>query len=241
MTPPNNTAPDNIKNLPVLWSFRRCPYAMRARLAIKISGVAVHLREIILRDKPAAFINDSPSATVPALRLCDAQTGKSLVIDESIDIMHWALAQNDPDNWRAPLNRNPEDAKAFLNDLDGGFKNNLDRYKYANRFGDNLGDNLGESEEQAIAHRQKGAIFLQNIDDRLRHAPHLSGEGAGFLDFAALPFIRQFRNTDTGWFDAQDWPYLKPWLGHFMTSPLFASIMEKYKPWPESGGQGIIF
>ncbi len=227
------TPPDNTKNLPVLWSFRRCPYAMRARLAIKISGVAVHLREIILRDKPAAFINDSPSATVPALKLCDAQTGKNLVIDESIDIMHWALAQNDPDDWRAPLNRTPEDAKTFLINLDGGFKTNLDRYKYASRF--------GESEEQAIAHRQKGAKFLQNIDDRLRHAPHLSGDKAGFLDFAALPFIRQFRNTDTYWFDAQDWPHLKPWLERFINSPLFASIMEKYKPWQENEEKDIIF
>ncbi len=226
----NDTESDT-KNLPILWSFRRCPYAMRARLAIKISGVAVHLREIILRDKPDAFISDSPSATVPALKLCD-----SSVIDESIDIMYWALAQNDPDGWCAPLSRSPEEAKAFLSNLDGGFKASLDRYKYANRFGGNIQD----GEEQALAHRQKGAVFLQDIDDRLRHAPHLSGDRGGFLDFAALPFIRQFRNTDADWFDAQDWPHLHPWLGHFMTSPLFASIMEKYQPW-QSGEGGIIF
>ena len=212
--------------LPILWSFRRCPYAMRARLAIQSSGVAVHLREILLRDKPPAFIADSAKATVPVLRLPHGE-----VIDESLDVMHWALAQNDPEDWRRVLDDDPNFAKAYLAELDGAFKTALDRYKYASRY-----DN---GTEEALSHRAIGVDFLERIDQRLSRQPYLSGEKAGFLDFASLPFIRQFRIADPEWFDQQDWPRLHPWLQDFLESSRFAGVMKKYKPWAETGGDGL--
>jgi glutathione S-transferase len=212
--------------LPILWSFRRCPYAMRARLAIQSSGVAVHLREILLRDKPPAFIADSAKATVPVLRLPHGE-----VIDESLDVMHWALDQNDPEEWRRVLDDDPNFAKAYLAELDGSFKATLDRYKYSSRY-----DN---GTEEALSHRTIGVNFLERIDQRLSQQSYLSGKKAGFLDFASLPFIRQFRIADPEWFDQQDWPYLHPWLINFLKSSDFAGVMKKYKPWAETGGDGL--
>ena len=119
----------HVDHLPIFWSFRRCPYAMRARLAIAASGQKVELREILLRDKPTDFLATSPKGTVPVLKLKNGQ-----VIDESRDIMFWALEQNDPENWLAVWRRNPAFTLAFLDRLDGAFKHDLDRYKYASRY-----------------------------------------------------------------------------------------------------------
>ena len=218
-------------NAPILWSFRRCPYAMRARLAIQSSGCKVLLREILLRDKPEDFIADSAKATVPVLRLPDGQ-----VIDESLDVMRWALAQNDPENWRDVLTTAPEDSQAFLDELDGRFKSTLDRYKYASRYVKSPED---DGADEALLHRSIGVEFLQRIDAKLAKQPFLSGQKQGFLDFACLPFIRQFRIADPKWFDGQDWPYLQPWLQNFLQSERFAAIMKKYDPWKETGGEGL--
>ncbi|NDA18305.1 MAG: glutathione S-transferase, partial [Alphaproteobacteria bacterium] len=114
---------------PIFWSFRRCPYAMRARLAIAASGQVVQLREILLRDKPDAFLLASPKGTVPVLVLEDGT-----VIDESRDVMFWALGRNDPDDWLAIWRQDPQRVTAFLDRLDGPFKHDLDRYKYASRY-----------------------------------------------------------------------------------------------------------
>lgn len=213
--------------IPILWSFRRCPYAMRARLAIKSSGINVALREILLRDKPDEFIQDSAKATVPVLRLAD-QT----VLDESLDVMHWALSQHDPENWCEVLRREPERTQSFLQELDGSFKSSLDRYKYASRY--------NESAEEAIRHRSIGADFISSMNDTLGKQAYISGDQAGFLDYASYPFIRQFRIADIEWFDDQDWPYLHSWLQAFLNSDRFLAIMEKYKPWKETG-QEIAF
>ena len=212
-------------NLPILWSFRRCPYAMRARLAIKASEQQVHLREILLRDKPEPFLAASTKGTVPVLECTDGQ-----VIDESRDVMFWALQSNDPHDWLAVYHRDKEAVCAHLDALDGDFKHHLDRYKYATRY----------EEADESAHRAAGAAYLENWNDILTRQTALSGDRLGLLDYATLPFVRQFRIADPSWFDAQDWPTLHAWLQHFLNSPLFASIMEKYKPWKETG-EDILF
>ena len=223
-------------NLPILWSFRRCPYAMRARLAIQSSGCKVLLREILLRDKPEDFIKDSAKATVPVLRLPDGQ-----VIDESLDVMRWALTQNDPEDWCHILSTDPEASQTFLDELDGGFKSALDRYKYASRYVKTPGDDGADesSLDTALHHRSIGVEFIQRIDAKLAEQPYLSGQKQGFLDFACLPFIRQFRIAYPEWFDGQDWPYLHPWLQDFLQSERFAAVMKKYDPWKETGGEGL--
>jgi len=212
-------------SLPVLWSFRRCPYAMRARLAIAASGQQVVLREILLRDKPPAFIAASPKATVPVLQLPDGT-----VIDESRDIMIWALTRSDPDAWLAVWQRDQEAALRFLDHLDGPFKAHLDRYKYASRY----------DKSAAVMHRDSGAAFLGDLDRSLSGQAALSGAAMGVLDFASLPFVRQFRIADPQWFDAQPWPYLHRWLSAFLTSPRFARIMHKYAPW-DAAASPVLF
>lgn len=198
---------------PVLWSFRRCPYAMRARLAILGAGVKVELREILLRDKPQAFLHTSPTATVPALRLEDQ------VLDESLDIMIWALKNNDPQG----LLNMPEVGWDLIKTNDGPFKDALDHTKYATRYPD-----LDEKTE-----RTKAAGYLIRLDDQLKGRLWLFGDRPTLADLALLPFVRQFAHIGRAWFDAQDWPDLSAWLGRFLDSDSFALIMNKYRPWSE--------
>ena len=218
----------NDNEIPVLWTFRRCPYAMRTRLAIKSSGTQVYLREIVLRNKPDEFICDSAKATVPVLKLSNGK-----IIEESIEIMYWALTQNDPNNWCGVLNARQEHSRNFLAKLDGQFKNNLDRYKYASRYG------LGADE--SVKYRKGGSKFLSRVNDLLKETSFLSGESQGFLDIASLPFVRQFRIANPEWFDQQDWPQLHNWLQTFLASNQFSLIMEKLKPWDSKQGQGVLF
>ncbi|MGC6536146.1 MAG: glutathione S-transferase [Candidatus Puniceispirillaceae bacterium] len=204
---------------PVLWSFRRCPYAMRARLAIKAAAIDVHLREILLRDKPEPFIKASAKATVPVLVLADGS-----VIDQSLDIMFWALKQSDPQGWLHIWHDDRDAVQAHFDSLDNDFKHHLDRYKYATRY----------QGADAELHRMKGAEWLSGWDAKLAEQPALSGDNQGIVDFGTLPFIRQFRIADPKWFDAQDWPYLHRWLNDFLDSDRFAAIMEKYEPWKQT-------
>ena len=157
------------KRHPVFWSFRRCPYAMRARLAVFSAGIQVELREILLRDKPDAFLKASPKGTVPVVELADGT-----VLEESRDVMQWALSQNDPDGWLDVQHRDTGRTAAFLNALDGPFKTHLDRYKYASRF----------DPEAALEHRASGAAMLAEFDARLTAQPGLSGEKNGLLHAA---------------------------------------------------------
>lgn len=205
---------------PVLWSFRRCPYAMRARLAIKASGQAVALREILLRDKPEPFLAASAKGTVPVLMLLDGT-----VIDESRDVMFWALSQSDPEGWLDCYNQDKAQANAHLDALDHEFKHHLDRYKYATRYED----------AEEVVHRTSGAAFLSAWNDILGTQTGLSGNRLGLLDYATLPFVRQFRIADPDWFDNQAWPHLHQWVQSFLASERFAAIMHKYKPWKETG------
>lgn len=198
---------------PILYSFRRCPYAMRARLALAVSGVGYALREVKLSAKPAAMLAASPKGTVPVLHLPDGA-----VIDESLDIMRWALALRDPEGW---LTR---DDPALIAANDGGFKHDLDRYKYPQRHG-----------SDALDHRDSGLVFLRALDRRLAAHGQLCGPMRGLADAAIVPFVRQFVAVDRDWFDAQPLPRLKVWLAEHLASDLFAAVMVRRPQWlPES-------
>ena len=198
---------------PVLYSFRRCPYAMRARMALAISGTKVETREVMLRDKPQAMLDVSPKGTVPVLVLED-----HTVIDESIDVMRWALARNDPENWR-----DGDDAE-LLAAIDGPFKHHLDRYKYSTRH---------DTDPQE--HRAAAYEILEQMDARLAQSSFLCGDTRTLIDIATFPFIRQFANADRVWFDAQPIPHLQTWLKGLIDSELFARIMVKRDQWkPEA-------
>jgi len=206
-------------DLPILWSFRRCPYAMRARLAIQSSGQRVALREILLKDKPPLFLATSPKGTVPVLQ--DADT----VIEESRDVMLWALGRNDPEGW---LNM-PDDGFALIDRCDGPFKMALDHTKYAVRYPD-----LHEADA-----REEAMVFLRDLDARLQENAFLMGANRTMADMAILPFVRQFANTDRAWLDRQGLKPLTLWLDDFLHSERFQRIMTKYPPWQEGQDQVI--
>jgi glutathione S-transferase len=207
--------------LPVLYSFRRCPYAMRARLALHASGIATEHREVVLKNKPAHLLALSPKGTVPVLWLPGAAGSK--VLEQSLDIMLWALRQHDPLGWLPPSDAGMADAQALIAHNDGPFKQQLDRYKYPSRWG----------LESGVADRDEGAIWLRTLDARLRKQPELAGEHFGMADAAVAPFVRQYAHTDPTWFAAQPWPALASWLTKFESSDLFQAIMHKHAPWPE--------
>lgn len=203
---------------PILYSFRRCPYAMRARLAVAASGVPCELREVVLRDKPQALLAASPKATVPVLVDIDGR-----VIDQSLDIMMWALRRHDPDAWLAPQQGSLDAMLALIDECDGPFKQQLDRYKYPQRYGNEDGR---ENRDQAVA-------WLVRLDARLEQSDFLFGNRAALADMAIAPFIRQFAHTDMAWFQAQPWPRLMQWLQGWMQGELFGRVMQKYPPWRE--------
>ncbi|MDP5085367.1 MAG: glutathione S-transferase [Yoonia sp.] len=205
---------------PILWTFRRCPYAMRARLAIASSGQAVEVREILLKDKPAAFLAASPKGTVPVL--VDGET----VIEESRDVMLWALGRNDPERWLDM----PADGLDLIDTCDGPFKQALDHTKYAVRFPD----------RDETAERAKALVFLNSLNDRLQQSPFLMGPQRTLADMAILPFVRQFANTDRAWFDAQDLAAVAQWLDDFLASDRLHEVMTKYPPW-QDGQDQVLF
>ena len=210
--------------LTVLYSFRRCPYAMRARLALASSGLAYELREVALRSKPSELLAASPKGTVPVLVLPDGA-----VIDESLDVMLWALRQRDPDGWMAG---DLKSMTALIAGNDGDFKQHLDRYKYPNRFNAEYeAEHSGDAEAFAALHRAAGAEWLSSLQHRLREQNFLFGDRASLADMAVLPFVRQFAHTDAGWFAAQPWPQLAAWLARFEASALYRGVMHKHAPW----------
>lgn len=204
--------------LPILYSFRRCPYAMRARLAIAASARTCALREVVLRNKPPEMIAASAKATVPVLVLAGAE-----VIDESLEIMHWALDGNDPDGWLAPFLSDRADVDALIAENDGPFKDHLDRYKYPTRYAD----------VDPRHHRAQGLVFLEKLDARLVKTAYLCGDDFTIADAAIAPFVRQFANTDRVWFDALDIAGVQRWLQEFLDSHRFRRVMEKYPAWQD--------
>lgn len=207
-------------NAPVLYSFRRCPYAMRARMALSISQSPVRLREILLKDKPEEMVAASQKATVPVLQLEDGT-----VIDESLAVMRWALERDDPEGWLVPNADHHDDMLALVAENDGSFKHHLDRYKYSARY----------DAAEKLLHRDAGEVFLRKLNDRLAGSPFLFGEKRSFADVAIFPFVRQFRVADEQWFDTQNFEPLQEWLKGLMSSPLFEGVMKKYAPWKETG------
>jgi glutathione S-transferase len=197
---------------PILWSFRRCPYAMRARMALYSAGIEVEIREIVLRDKPMEMLAASPKGTVPVLVLPTGQ-----VIDESLDIMRWALAQSDPRDWLAG------DDPPLIAANDGPFKQALDRYKYPHRYG--LDDPL--------PHREAGLEHLHRLNECLQDQAWLVGNQCGITDIALFPFVRQFAATDQTWFDGLPLPRLQHWLATLLESSAFSQIMTRWRTWTE--------
>lgn len=202
-------------NLPILYSFRRCPYAMRARMAIAAANVAVELREVVLRDKPEAMLAISPKATVPVLQLPGGE-----VIDESLDIMRWALKQNDPLGLTAVA---PEKTAELIAQNDGDFKHWLDRYKYADRF--------PEKSEQY--YRDKGCETLAALEALLEqhNGKALLADDSSLADYALFPFIRQFARVDEAWFLQSPFPLLINWYKRWCESAAFVGVMKKYPKW----------
>lgn len=201
---------------PVLYSFRRCPYAIRARLALHVSGQICALREIILRNKPAHMLEISPKGTVPVLQLPDGS-----VVEESMDIMLWALKRNDPERWLIPTRGSLEDMLALIGQCEHPFKSHLDRYKYANRFETADPDH----------HRQQGTLFLRELDERLKDEKNLFGDRESLADNAIFPFVRQFANTDRAWFDGLPLGNLQSWLERHTTSDRFLDVFQKWPVW----------
>lgn len=212
--------------LPILYSFRRCPFAIRARMTLRYSGVQVELREVVLRDMPPELLACSPKATVPVLVLPDGS-----VLEESRDIMAWALAQHDPDHWQ-PQPGSPAAAAAqdliTVNDLE--FKPQLDCYKYAERY----------PQHPQAWYRSQGERFLDDLDQRLTHHAWLLGDHLGIADVAIFPFIRQFALVDRAWFDTGNRLNLRHWLDGLLQAELFTAVMHKYPPW-RSGAPVTLF
>lgn len=192
---------------------------MRARMALAVSGVEVELREVLLRDKPPEMLALSPKGTVPILVLSDGA-----VIAESLDIMYWALAQHDPENWLSYVD------SPLIEANDGPFKQALDHYKYPHRY--DLADGL--------EHRETGLFHLTKLDKVLKSGPFLAGQICGFTDVALFPFVRQFAATDSAWFDALPLSNLQSWLVSLTGSALFETIMVRHPQW-KTGNAAIFF
>lgn len=178
-------------------------------MALAVSGTVCHIREVKLARKPAELVAASPKATVPVVVLPAGE-----VIAESLDIMRWALSENDPEGW---LER--EDG-VLIETNDGPFKQHLDRYKYPNRHG-----------SDPLSHRAAGFELLAELEERLARHENLCGDKRGMTDIAIFPFVRQFAEVDRTWFDAQPLPGVQAWLGRHLASPLFGTIMLRLEPW----------
>lgn len=198
-------------NQPLLYSFRRCPYAMRARLALYFSELPYRKYEVSLKDKPIAMLEISPKGTAPVLQLVDGS-----VIEESLDIALWALGQNDPQQLLPCA-----DARREMLDLiernDGEFKHWLDRYKYADRYLENPPE----------FYRSQGELFLRELEQRLSTQSFLMGDNPSFADIATMPFVRQFAHVDKAWFAQTPHKHLQHWLAYWLESPAFTQIMLK--------------
>lgn len=212
---------------PILYSFRRCPYAMRARLALSVSGQRCELREVVLRDKPQEMLELSAKGTVPVLVDLDGR-----VLEESLDIMRWALERHDPEQWLAPEEGSLEAMLSLIALFDKRFKFHLDRYKYPGRY-------VQENAETYVKeHQADGADYLNQLNTQSR--PYLFGNRVALADLAIMPFVRQFEQTDPTWFSQQPWPDLQNWLATLVNSKRFERCMQKYPKWT-SRSPGVLF
>ncbi|NKB36855.1 MAG: glutathione S-transferase [Gammaproteobacteria bacterium] len=213
-----------MSNSPILYSFRRCPYAMRARMAIAAANIRCELREVSLSDKPEQMLTLSSKGTVPVLQLEDGR-----VIDESLDVMQWALKQSDPESW---LNGECGDTQTLIAMNDGEFKAYLDRYKYHVRY----------PEQSQLVYREKAEEFLQLLENKLevQKGQALLAEKPGLADIAIFPFIRQFSRVDMNWFGDCSYSLTRQWLHNLEATDRFKLIMKKFKKW-EAGEEAVYF
>ncbi|WP_372982588.1 glutathione S-transferase [Marinobacter sediminum] len=210
-----------------LYSFRRCPYAMRARLGILFAELNVELREIVLKHKPAQMLAISPKGTVPVLELAEHGSSGRLVIEESKEILEWALQQSDP---HGLLSVDLASADALIERNDNEFKHWLDRYKYADR----------HPELTQLEYRQNGEVFLQELESLLAKNKYLLGENISIADIGIMPFVRQFAHVDREVFYSLPYPNLQQWLRDWLEHPIFQKVMVKYQPWQE-GDDLVVF
>jgi glutathione S-transferase len=211
--------------LPILYSFRRCPYAIRARMAVKYAGIPVELREVVLRDKPEDMLRHSPKGTVPVLILNPGEADER-VIDESLDVMHWALAQRDRDNWLGPY---AAEARALVAANDNDFKPWLDRYKYPNRY-----DDIG-----AASPAEHCLEFIAELDRRLADQRYLFGATMSAGDIAIFPFVRQYAFVDIEEFRRRPLPAVQRWLDSLLNADAFIRVMQKYPAWKPGDPQTV--
>ena len=228
---------------PVLYTFRRCPYAMRARWALQVAGIEVEMREILLRAKPAAMLAASPKGTVPVLVLPGGA-----VIDESLEVMRWALAQHDPERWLAPERGTLADMLALVDAGERDFKPHLDRAKYATRYRAEWPAEADDAEAEACfstAHYQQALQFLKRLAQKLQavvadspasgESPHLFGTRPALVDFALAPFVRQFARHDAARFARQAPPAVAHWLQGLLARPDFEAVMTRRDVWADTG------
>jgi glutathione S-transferase len=198
---------------------------MRARLALDASGQGCELREIALRDKPSQMLQASPKGTAPVLVIAEGE-----VIEESLDIMLWALRSNDPEQWLRPDADSLQAMLALIARFDSHFKQHLDRYKYPGRF----------EGADSLASRTEACLDLELLENRLARTAHLAGEGVSLADMAIAPFVRQFANVDAAWFASQSWTAVQRWLATIVASERFERIMRQFPVWVP-GTRGVSF
>jgi glutathione S-transferase len=211
--------------LPILYSFRRCPYAIRARLALLQAGQRVELREVDLKRKPVAMLAIAPAATVPVLDL-----GNGTVLAQSLDIMRWAWQQHDPDGWLARGDASPH--RALVDATDGPFKQALDRYKYAERHPQHTAESYREDAVQAL---------ITPLNEALSASRFLGGTDPCWVDAAVFPFVRQFAAVDARWWSASSWTATRQWLDGWLVSPWFSRCMSARQPPWQAGDHQVIF
>jgi glutathione S-transferase len=222
-------------SLPIVYSFRRCPYAIRARLALTYANISYELREVSLKAKPQQMLAISPKGTTPVIQIGEGQN--AIILEESLDIMNWALQQHDPNGWANLPMESIAIAKQLITTNDREFKQSLDRYKYPNRF----------PEYPQEFYRQQAEQFLQVLESQLQQ--HLKPTSqVSFLicdrqtlaDAAIFPFIRQFAYVDINWFHTSPYPHLQRWLQWHEASSLFEFVMLKYPVWTEDQEMVVI-
>jgi glutathione S-transferase len=208
---------------PILYSLQNCPYAMRARLGILLAKQAVMLRAIDLRNKPPEMLAVSPKGTVPVLVVDNTQNpGQATVIDESLDIMLWALSLSDPDNLL--YSDEPSQLPSMLSLIgrfDNEFKKHLENYKSAKRY----------HEESKTDHRKQCEAFIIELESRLSKHKYLMGDKPSLVDYAILPYLRQFARVERQWYTQASYPHLQHWLKGHLTSQLFSKAMIKHPLW----------
>lgn len=203
--------------LPILYSLRNCPFAMRARIAIYKSKQPVLLRDLVLSNKPEEMLIASPKGTVPVIVLPD-----NTVIEESLDVMLWALKTSDPSNLLYKEDSTALTKMLYLIEIfDSEFKTSLEAYKCAKRY----------KEDNVIECRQTCEVYIRELEQRLNQHDFLISTKESLVDIALLPFIRQFARVERQWYLQSPYPKVKQWLNNYLQSPLFTKVMAKYPLW----------